>query len=91
MAKIKDIEGLREHALETLDKLAAGEIEITHATAVGKVCDSVINTVKTQLEYSRMINEERPTIKFLETAMDVPHGNLIEGKKVRKIGYSNEK
>ncbi len=70
---IKDIQQLRDHALLTIEKLAAGEIDTAEAGVTGKLCESVISTVKAQLEYSRMLNEE-PAIPFM--------GNAHSGRKV---------
>ena len=66
MAKIKTIEELREHALLTIEKLANQDIDTAEAGVTGKLCEGVIATVKAQLEYSRMIQEERPHIPFME-------------------------
>jgi len=65
MAKIKDITMLREHALETLEKLANQEIDTAEAGVTGKLCEGVIATVKAQLEYARMVSEE-PNIPFMK-------------------------
>lgn len=76
MAKIKNMENLRDHALETLEKLAAGTIDTAEAGVTGKLCEGIIATVKSQLEYARMINEE-PNIPF----MQISHGaKTLEGK-----------
>lgn len=86
MAKIKDIGMLREHALNTLEQLAAGEIDVAQASATGKLCDGIISTIKTQLEYSRMIQED-PDITF----MKVKGGNLLEGKTEKSLPHLYEK
>lgn len=72
--KIKNISSLRDHALETIERLASGEIDTAHAAATGKLCDSVISTIKSQLEYSRMTGES-PEIPFMMTPNK---GNLLE-------------
>jgi len=65
MSKIRNMENLRDYALETLEKLSSGEIDTAHAGVTGKLCESVISTVKAQLEYARMIQEE-PNIPFMQ-------------------------
>ncbi len=70
---IKDIQQLRDHALLTIEKLSNGEIDTAEAGVTGKLCESVISTVKAQLEYSRMLNEE-PAIPFM--------GNAHNGRKI---------
>jgi hypothetical protein len=79
MSKIKNMEDLREHALETLEKLASGQIDTAEAGVTGKLCEGVIATVKSQLEYARMLNQE-PTIPFMSSST----GRLIEGSKPTK-------
>ncbi len=76
-SKIRNIENLRDHALLTIEKLANGEIDTAEAGVTGKLCESVISTVKAQLEYSRMINEE-PEIPF-----------MLESHKQRPVNHSH--
>ena len=75
MSKINSIEALRDHAILTLEKLAGGEIDTTEAGVTGKLCESVISTIKAQLEYSRLI-DETPEIPFMQTSHK---GKAIEG------------
>ncbi len=62
--KIDSIEALRDHALATIEKLSNHEIDTAEAGVTGKLCESVISTIKAQLEYSRMIDQE-PNIAFM--------------------------
>lgn len=73
--KIQDIGQLRDFALETIQRLANGEIDTAQAGVTGKLCESVISTIKAQLEYSRMIDEQ-PQIAFMSNAN---RHQLIEG------------
>lgn len=50
------MEDLRASALETLQQLQAGEIELNQAVAVAKLCDSVIGTVKSEIEYQKHLS-----------------------------------
>lgn len=79
MSKIKNMEHLRDFALETLERLSNGEIDTAQAGVSGKLCESVISTVKTQLEYARMVDEQ-PYIPF----MDSCHSNKAIESKVEK-------
>lgn len=80
MAKIKNVEELRDFALETLERLSNGEIDTAQAGVTGKLCEGVISTVKTQMEYFRMIGEEQP-IPFM---LQPNKPKLIEGQAVPK-------
>lgn len=79
MAKIKTIEELRDHALDTLNKLADGSIDVAEAGVTGKLCESVISTVKTQLDYYRMI-QEQPQIAFMGNHLKAIEGEVMKGK-----------
>lgn len=63
--KIDSIELLRDHALETLAKLSRGEIDVPQAGVTGKLCENVISTIKAQMEYARMLDQE-PEIPFMD-------------------------
>ncbi len=79
--QIKTIEDLRDHALESLQRLEAGDIDTSEAGVIGKLCESVISTVKAQLEYARMLDKQ-PCIKFMNQA-ESPK-NLIEHEPKQK-------
>lgn len=68
--KIKSIEGLRDYVLETFQKLSDGKIDISEASTIAKLSETVISGIKTQLEYARL-TESMPHIPFL--------GNTIPG------------
>ncbi len=59
---------MREHALGTLNKLAAHKIELMEAGVTAKLYESIISSLKTEIEYHKMLGNE-PTIKFLEGAI----------------------
>jgi hypothetical protein len=80
--KISSIEDLRDHALLTIQKLANQEIDTAEAGVTGKLCESVISTVKAELEYARMTDQE-PRIPFM-------NGNGIKGHKMLE-GTVNKK
>lgn len=72
MSKIETIEDLRNFALETLERLRNGDIDTTEAATSGKLCDNVISTVKTQLDYSRMLGEQA-AIPFMQKSHYIAH------------------
>ncbi len=62
--KIKNLDQLRNHALETLEKLSEGKITIEEAGATSKLCENVVSTVKLQLEFAKIVNKQ-PQIEFM--------------------------
>lgn len=80
--KIIDIDTLRQHAIDTLLKLEKKEISVEEAGVTGKLCENVVSTIKVQLEYSKMI-QQNPDIKFLENCT-LPKGRIIEHAKQMK-------
>ncbi len=87
MSKIKNIEQLRDHALLTLEKLSNGDIDTAEAGVTGKLCEAVIATVKSQLEYARMLQEE-PQVPFMKISTN---GKTLEAKPSHKhLDYKNK-
>lgn len=80
--KINSIEALRDHALATLEKLSNHEIDTAEAGVTGKLVESVIATIKSQMEYARM-TEQEPQIPFMS---DSNAGKLLEGKSTKRLG-----
>lgn len=83
MSKIKNIDDLRQDALDTLEKLSNGEIDVDQAGVTAKLYESVMSTVKTQLQVAVMLRRE-PNIPFLG---DCDKGNMLvhESKSHFKI------
>lgn len=61
---IKNLEDLRNHALETLDKLKKHEITIEEAGATSKLCENVVSTLKLEMEFSKMVGKS-PVSNFI--------------------------
>lgn len=59
-----NVEVLRDHLFKTLKDLEKGDIEFEEANAVSKVSDSIMQTVKVEMEFSKMIGSV-PKIEFL--------------------------
>ena len=64
MSKIKNIDDLRQDALDTLEKLSNGEIDVDQAGVTSKLYENVMSTVKTQIQVAVMLRRE-PNIPFL--------------------------
>lgn len=77
--EIRDIDSLRDFAIETLKKLSTGKISTEEAGVTGKLCENIVSTVKVQLEYAKMLDQQ-PNIQFLENCT-LPKGRLIEHAK----------
>lgn len=87
MTKINNVEELRNLALDALEKLTRGEIDTAQALTHAKLCDSVILTIKTQLEYSRMVGES-PSIPFMKSTHEM---KLIDVKPQAVLGHLKSK
>lgn len=79
--KIRNINDLREVALLTLERLRDGEISTGEAAATGKVVDSVLGTIKSQLEYSRASGQEA----FIEFMIDENAPRVIEHNSYKEL------
>ncbi len=67
--KIKNIEQLQSHLIESIERLASGKIDVVEMGIISKACEGVITSLKTQLMYNNMRNEI-PNIKFLQECND---------------------
>lgn len=76
--KINDMVGLRNHAIETLEKLAEGEIDTAEAGVTGKLFEGIISTVKAEIDYARILGKV-PNIKFMGDLQE--NKNIIEEQK----------
>lgn len=75
--KIKNIELLRDHILESLEKLAQNKIDVNEASTIAKNGEVIMSSVKLQMMYNNMRNEI-PDIDFLQQCND---GKEIERPK----------
>lgn len=69
-----NIQELRDLMLETLNRLKDGEIEMGEAATMAKVGDTVMGTVRLQMDYARS-HQQNATIDFLQ---DVHKGKTID-------------
>ncbi len=80
MMKIKNIKDLRNHAAETLELLDQGKITTVQAACNAKLYESMVSSIKAELEYNRMLSRE-PDIDFLEG--EKSSQKLFSQKKLR--------
>lgn len=62
--KIKNVDDLRDHILNVMNKLSQGEIDVAEAGINAKLSETVISGLKVQMEYARL-TESKPHISFL--------------------------
>ena len=81
---MKNITELRDNAIETLLKLQRKEISCDEAGVTGKLYENVISTLKTQLEYNKMLKKET-IIPYLEECQP-----LLYNESFKRIGGTND-
>lgn len=64
--KIKNIEQLRNHILQSLENLADKKIDIDEASIIAKSGETIMSSIKMQLLYASMIGEI-PHIDFVHS------------------------
>ena len=64
MAKITNIQELREHALDALDQLRNGMIDKKELGIIAKVCEGIQSGIHLEIEYCKAIGKE-PNIAFM--------------------------
>lgn len=84
MAKIKNLNDLREHALDALEKLAMGSLTIEEAGATSKLCENVVSTLKLELDLAKLVGKE-PTIDFI-----ADHSQWVSIPKRKNMEIQNE-
>ncbi len=79
---VKNINDLRKHAAETLELLDNGDIDVTQAACNAKLYESMISSLKAELDYHRML-KQTAIIDFLDCAKVIePNMKVIEQKKL---------
>lgn len=58
------IQGLRKKLFETLEKLESRKISMTEAKAITVVAQTIINSVRLELDYKKLVKNK--DVKFLE-------------------------
>jgi hypothetical protein len=63
MSTIKDMKMLREKVLQVLDDLEDGKVDISYASTVSKLSETIISGLKSEMQYAILTNSE-PSIPF---------------------------
>ena len=80
MAKIKNMNELREKVLQALDDLEEGKIDISHAAMIVKMSDSVISGLKSEMQYAILTNSQ-PYLPFYGE----PSGIELNKSAIKKL------
>jgi len=62
---MKTMKDLRDNIIQTMENLKDGSVDIKIAAELNNSAGKIINTVRTQLEYSKL-RKEKPQIDFLK-------------------------
>lgn len=63
MPSIKNMTMLRNKVLQAYDDLENGKIDISEASIISKLCDSVVGSLKSEMQYAILTNQQ-PQIPF---------------------------
>ena len=88
--KIQNIEDLRTHAIETLENLRAGKIEIDEAGTTSKLYENILSSVKLELEYAKIL-DKNPKIKFINSKLEDKPYMELPGMKVKQLKNLKDK
>ncbi len=87
-SKINNMNDLRDATLDTIQRLRNGEIDVSEAQTMAKLCDSVISTVNSQFTFAKMVNEV-PSIPFMEAShqnrLETHDAKVIEGRVMSRL------
>lgn len=81
--EIKNIDDLRQHAIETIHKLTSKKIDIDEAGVTGKLYENIISSVKVELEHNKMIGYDNP-IRFIMGEKEVKGRVIKQAQKSLK-------
>lgn len=81
MSKIKNMKMLRDKVLETLDELESGKIDISEASTIAKLSETIISGLRSEMQYSMLINSQ-PKIEFFGEPSGI---KMIDPKNIKKL------
>lgn len=84
--RFNTLDDLREHALSALQRLENKEIDPIEAGVIGKLCENVVSTIKTQMEYARMVGRQ-PKIEFIGNC----EGKILPASPRRLLNHKKDK
>lgn len=79
---VNNIADLRRHALNTLDMLVSGEIEVEDAHAASELYKDVLGTLKAEVDYHKAIGKPKEIAFFDGVETEV---NLIDVEQVKQL------
>jgi len=79
---VKNIADLRRHALDTLDMLVNGDIDVEDAHAASELYKDVMGTLKVEVDYYKAIGKPREIAFFdgVETQVE-----MIDQERVKRL------
>ena len=79
---VKNIADLRRHALDTLDMLVNGDIDVEDAHAASELYKDVMGTLKVEVDYYKAIGKLREIAFFdgIETEVE-----MIDQERVKRL------
>lgn len=80
--QINNIADLRRHAINTLDMLCNGDIEVEDAKAASDLYKDVLGTVKIEMDYNRLIGKAKQ-IKFCNGEESVV--SEIDAEQIKRL------
>jgi len=80
MAKIETMKQLRDRVLQAFNDLEDGKIDISQATTIAKLSETVISGLKSEMQYAILTNQQ-PRISFYGEES----GILLEKRDIKKL------
>lgn len=65
--EVNNITSLRDHAIQTLDKLVSGNIDVQDAVAASKLYSNVVDMLKLEIDYNKALGRQKDVL-FLDGA-----------------------
>lgn len=81
--KLKTVEHLRDHILDSLVQLEKGKIDVAHMGIIAKSGEAIMSSLKIELTYAQMIGNT-PHIPFIHDCHQGKPIKIIEQKKLSK-------
>jgi hypothetical protein len=80
MAKITTMKQLRERVIQAFEDLEEGKIDISHALTLGKLNETIVSGLKSEMQYAVLTNSI-PVIPFFDGATMI----TLEQKDIKKL------
>jgi hypothetical protein len=80
--KPTNITELRDMVLDTFQDLKEGKIETSEALSISKLCDTVLGTIKTEIDYAKLTSQT-PQISFMGQGTLLEHGDSKAGEQLK--------